>query len=267
MSMGAFERKTAELAAGNMDYYVAGSGDPVLFLHGAGGLRWSEPLHWLAEKYCVFIPVYPGFDGTGAVDGVDSMAGLAGLLAEFMRTEMGGGADVIGLSFGGWAAMWLAADHGDLVELLVLEAPAGFLQPGKGGLSKDREEMTRRNFLHPEKQLDADARTWEQTLANYEAAGVYAGGSSYDEALEARLGDIHSSTLLIHGTADGVIPAEACRHLKAGIPRTDLVFVWDAAHVTQVDQPERYFGLVSDFLERGEAFIVKRSEADLAEAS
>jgi hypothetical protein len=31
---------------------------------------------------------------------------------------------------------------------------------------------------------------------------------------------------------------------------------FDAAHTIEVDQPERLTGLVSDFLERGEAFLV-----------
>ena len=40
------------------------------------------------------------------------------------------------------------------------------------------------------------------------------------------------------------------------IPRAKLVYVYDAGHNIEVDQPEKFVSLIRDFLMRGEAFIV-----------
>jgi len=77
-----------------------------------------------------------------------------------------------------------------------------------------------------------------------------------DKELVGRLGEIESSTLLVYGTLESIVPIETCRILKEKIPRVFLHYVYDAAHTIEVDQPERLAGLVSDFLERGEAFLV-----------
>jgi len=260
-----FERKTATLSAGAMDYYVAGDGEPIVFLHGTGGLRWTRPLQMLSEKFRVHLPIYPGFDGSAPSDKIDSMPALASLIADFIGKEIGTGCDVIGLSFGGWTACWLAANHPEMVELLVLEAPAGFRPGGKGGLQRDPDGMQRMLFTHPENRLPEDDRTFEETLANYDAGQRFHGGIALDEDLVAKLADIRSSTLLLYGTAEIGIPPETVHILKENLPKCDVIYVYDAAHQMQVDQPERYFNVVSDYLERGEAFIVRRSE--LSEAS
>ncbi|MDE0058134.1 MAG: alpha/beta hydrolase, partial [Defluviicoccus sp.] len=62
--------------------------------------------------------------------------------------------------------------------------------------------------------------------------------------------------LILHGTRDGVVPASGARLLKSRIPRCFLIYVYDAAHAIEVDQPEYFVGLVTDFFARGEAFLV-----------
>jgi len=44
--------------------------------------------------------------------------------------------------------------------------------------------------------------------------------------------------------------------LKSRLPRSYLVYVWDAAHAIEVDQPERMLSLVEGFLQRSEGFMV-----------
>jgi pimeloyl-ACP methyl ester carboxylesterase len=44
--------------------------------------------------------------------------------------------------------------------------------------------------------------------------------------------------------------------LKSRLRRAFLVYVWDAAHNIEVDQPGRVAALVQSFLERSDAFVV-----------
>jgi pimeloyl-ACP methyl ester carboxylesterase len=77
----------------------------------------------------------------------------------------------------------------------------------------------------------------------------------------ARLGDIEALTLILQGTKDGVIPVASARLLKERIPRAHLVYLYDAAHALEIDQPERFTHLIGDFFRRGEAFIVNSAKA------
>lgn len=252
-----FQEQSVELAGGTVSYHVAGEGRPVLYLHPAGGFRASAPLESLAENFRVYAPVTPGFDGTPFIDGVDSMEGLAGLMGSFVDSVIAGNCDIVGHSFGGWLATWCAVLMPDKIGQLVLECPAGFRAEGAGGLSNDPEEMRRLLFAHPEK-APTDSKPPEILKANRAATVHYHGGKAMDEALAARLGEIEMWTLILHGTKDRAIPIESPRLLKSRMPHAFLIYVYDAAHAIEVDQPELVGNVVKDFLTRGEAFLVNQ---------
>ncbi len=74
--------------------------------------------------------------------------------------------------------------------------------------------------------------------------------------LPARLAEIDALTLILHGTKDGAVPAGSMQFIKQCIPRAFLIYVYDAAHAIEIDQPEKISELVVDFLTQGEAFLV-----------
>lgn len=97
--------------------------------------------------------------------------------------------------------------------------------------------------------------------ANGEAVAHYGLGASHDSDLQNRVGEIGCQTLILHGTLDVRVPESGVRLLKSRIPHSQLVYVYDAAHSLEVDQPDRVGGLIEDFLLRGEAFIVNQKSA------
>src|SRR5947199_256990 len=54
------------LSTGELTYFVAGEGRTILYLHAAGGVRWTRVLEGLAKWFRLTVPVIPGFDGRGA---------------------------------------------------------------------------------------------------------------------------------------------------------------------------------------------------------
>ena len=250
-----FQENTVELSSGPLAYHVAGDGPPVIHMHAASGFRATAALAALAQSFRIYAPVTPGFDGTATHDGVASMEALARLEAEFADTVIGETTDVIGHSFGGWRATWYTVLHPQKVGQLVLECPAGFREEGVGGLSPDPEELQRRLYAHPEK-VPPKTKPESMVTRNREMLAHYHGGKAKDDALVDRLNEIEVLTLILHGTKDGAIPISSPRLLKRLIPRAFLIYVYDAAHAIEVDQPEYFTGLVSDFLTRGEAFLV-----------
>jgi len=241
------------LSSGELTYFVAGEGRPILYLHPAGGVRWTRVLEGLAKSFALHVPVMPGFDGTGAHGAVKSMQELAKLMGEFIDKVIGGSSDVMGCSFGGCVALWLAAERPDRVGHLVLECPAVF-RP-KGAWPADAEARKKLLFLHPEK-LPPESKPAEQEVANRKILPHYRAPDDPDSELLAMIPSIDKLTLILHGTADRMIPKESVQLLKGRLPRSYLVYVWDAAHAIEVDQPERMLSLVESFLQRSEGFMV-----------
>jgi pimeloyl-ACP methyl ester carboxylesterase len=185
------------------------------------------------------------------------MTDLADLAANFARTVIGGACDVVAESFGGWQALWLAARHPDLVQQLVVQAPAGLRTEGTGGLPADPEGRRRKLYAVPER-APKEGLTPEVLAGNQRMYARYSGGITFDTALQSALPGIKAPTLILFGTLDEVVPIDTARRLLAGIPHARLAYIWGAAHVPEFDQPERTARLIGAFMEHGEGYLVRR---------
>lgn len=254
-----FERLTADLPSGPVDYLVGGTGEPLLYLHAAGGPLQTEFLLRLAAYRRIYVPVMPGFDGTGRHVGVETVQDLAALAADFGAKAIGPDpTDVMGASFGGWIALWLAARFPDRVGDLVLEAPAG-LRFGMGASSLTAEATRGNLFAYPDKAAPV-LPPREVSIANSQAFQAYANDLFVDEALDAILPAIQARTLVLMGTLDVTIPPQTGWRLAAALPQVNVSYVYDAAHALEVDQPQAALRLVRHFLDKGPAFLVASRE-------
>jgi pimeloyl-ACP methyl ester carboxylesterase len=250
-----FIQRTADLAAGKLSYLVAGEGPDVVCLHPAAGLQIRAVPKKLTERFRVWLPIVPGYEGTPTFPGVTTMPGVAGLIAEFMAAHIDGPCDVVGHSMGARLAAWLAVLHPALIDQLVLMAPSGFRPLDAPPLSFEPATFLKQLYSHPERR-PAETRTPEILESNRAAMRHYGIASSRDEALIARVGEIACLTLILQGTDDVRVPAEAVQTVRRAVANAQLLYVYDAAHALEIDQPERVAGLVEDFLLRAEAFIV-----------
>jgi pimeloyl-ACP methyl ester carboxylesterase len=253
----AFTEHSVDLSSGRVPYLRGGEGRPILHLHPAGGPQVTPALRILAKRHTIYVPTTPGWNGTPEHAAVRSMTDLADLAAKFARTVIGGACDVVAESFGGWQALWLAARHPDLVQQLVVQAPAGLRTEGTGGLPADPEGRRRKLYAVPER-APKEGLTPEVVAGNQRMYARYSGGLTFDTALQAALPGIKAPTLILFGTLDEVVPIDTARRLLAGIPQARLTYIWGAAHVPEFDQPERTARLIGAFMEHGEGYLVRR---------
>lgn len=252
--------RSPESPGRELSCFVGGSGPDVLYLHPASGFRVSEPIERLAAKFRVWAPIVPGFDGTSILPEISTLRGVADLMSEFMSAKISSGpCDVVGHSLGGWIGAWLAVLHPDQVDQLVLSAPAGFRAPDAPPLSFEPADMLKQLYAHPEKR-PIDEKPPEFITGNRDAIVHYGAGESRDTDLMSRIGEIDCGTLILHGTEDVRVPVDAVRMLRHEIPHSQLMYIYDAAHGLDIDQPERVGEVIEDFLMRGEAFIVKAAQ-------
>jgi len=236
-----------------MQVEVRGAGRPLVYLHAAGGVRWTGFLEQIAKSREVHLPTFPGFDGTPLDPAIASRRSL-GLAAARYIEKIGKPVDVMGCSFGGAVALWLAIERPDCVDHLVLECPAG-LQTIDPALRGDAQAFRKALFAHPEK-FDLPPKTPEADSGNRRMLSHYGAEDGKDQALLERIAEVRHTTLILHGTQDRIIARESMQLLKGRLRRAFLVYVWDAAHNIEVDQPGRMLALVQSFLERSDAFMV-----------
>jgi len=121
-------------------YLEAGDGAPLVHLHGAGGLRLTPAHELLARRFRVVAFEMPGFGTSPVNTRTESMPELASTMARAIDKLGLDTFNLMGTSFGGKTALWLALQQTGRVLALVLEAPAAIRQEGP---TRSRGDCTR----------------------------------------------------------------------------------------------------------------------------
>jgi len=240
---------------------VRGSGDPVVFLHGAGGLMWDPFLDDLAGRFTVYAPEHPG---TGESSGVDQFDGLWDLVLHYydLFDALGLRAPaVVGHSFGGMVAAELAATNPERVSRLVLIAPIGLWRddhPVADWVALPQEELAARVFADPAGPIAQAALALpedpdEKANAMLRMVNAFASTSHFvwpipDKGLKKRIHRISQPTLIVWGNLDGLAPPIYAQEFARRIPQARVEMVDGAAHVPQLEQRERISRVINDFL-------------------
>jgi len=198
-------------------------------------------------------PNRPGWNGAGGATDLDGNARVAVETLDAHGVER---AVVVGHSFGGAIAAWLAVMHPERVESLVLAAPsantralygldyvlaARFVGPllssavlaGAGaaiGWRPMRRSLARRLDLEERYLGSVAGLLWRP--GSWRAFVVEQRALVNDlPVLEAQLGRITAPTVIVAGEADRIVPAGAARALADQIPGAELQLLPRAGHL------------------------------------
>jgi pimeloyl-ACP methyl ester carboxylesterase len=106
------EEKTVSVRNGMFEIKLRtdGQGAPLLFLHGAGGLRgWDPFLAELAQQFTVYAPAHPGFETSTGIDHIDDVLDLVIYYNDFLDALGLESVHVVGHSMGGMIGAEIAA--------------------------------------------------------------------------------------------------------------------------------------------------------------
>lgn len=251
-----FSERHVEADGFRIRYVEAGEGDPLVCLHGAAGLRVSGGHGLLAERHHLIAFEVPGFGESPVNERSGSMRDLATTMGEAVDRLGIQRFDLMGNSFGGGLALWMAVLRPELIRTLVLVAPAAILPErpdGPAGPPTDPSML----LAHPERVPPRPPL--DPAIVDKQSALVRrVRGPGRDPELESRLPDLDVPVLVLFGTSDRVIPPEMGRHYRELLPNCQFVLVYDAGHLIDADRSEAFAAVVDDFLQQPDGFLVNR---------
>jgi 3-oxoadipate enol-lactonase len=192
------------------------------------------------------------------LDGRDSVEELGRDLVGLLDELAIGRASVCGLSLGGAAAMWAAANVPERIDGLVLACTSARF--GEPRFWRERAALVRKQGLTP--IADGIVARWfipgerAEVVEQFRRMLVETPREAYAACCDAlarwdfrgRLSELRASTLVIAGADDPATPAADADLLAAEIPLARLAVIPDASHLANVGQPEEFSRLVAGHL-------------------
>lgn len=263
--------KTIQAGGIAVNYHDMGSGEPVVFIHGSGPgvtawANWRLVLPKLAASRRVIAPDMVGFGYTERPAGIQFNMDVWGRqIMDFLDALHLDKVDVVGNSFGGALALWMAIRYPKRVRKIILMGAMGTAFKITKGLdnvwgyqpSVEAMDTAIHSFVS-----DKAIATPDLVKMRYEASirpgyqetfGRMFPAPRQDgvDMMASKYGDIaaiQNDTLIIHGREDEVIPLETSQTLFSLIPNSQLHMFGKCGHWTQIEQNARFCALVEAFL-------------------
>jgi pimeloyl-ACP methyl ester carboxylesterase len=286
---GTFDAWQVELHGHRVIYRIAGSGPPVVLIHGMvnSSRHWESVALQLAADYTVVAPDLIGHGDSATPRGDYSLGAHAAVIRDLLAAIGLDRATIVGHSLGGGIAMQFFYQFPQRVERLVLVS--------SGGLGRDVSPLLRGAALpgasalvwiaaHP-RLLDALSGAGERMRARGSGKGVYLQAIARalrplerQGAREAFLQTLRSvidfqgqrvsardrlyllrgfPTLIVWGERDHTIPLSHGRSAHRAIGGSRFVILPRAAHFPHLEDPDGLARTLREFLEDTEEGLIE----------
>ncbi|MEX2454385.1 MAG: alpha/beta fold hydrolase [Rhodospirillaceae bacterium] len=235
-----------------------GKGEPLLFLHGAGGIPgWIPAFQGLADRFDLLVPDHPSFGQSDQPDWLDDMNDLAMFYLDFLDTLDLDGVHLVGQSLGGWLALEIAVRNSARLKSLTLVGSAGIRIKGKpiaDIFMMDPDDLTRALFCDPshaerilgmsltEEQIDVQIRNrvstarlgWQPRLFN--------------PSLRKWLHRITVPVHVVWGDSDRIIDPAYAGEFARVLKGAEVTMIEKAGHLPHIEQAGPFVSAVSGFI-------------------
>ncbi len=267
-----------------ISYFVGGveTGDPVILLHGGGTdhalLSWRDTIPALLDAgYRVYAPSYPGYGNSPAANKPSTMDNLIRYLTALLDMWNIDRATLVGVSMGGAMALGYALAQLRRVNGLVLVGTYGIQDQApfhrlsyllvnlpwlinfSWALARGSRWSARyslRSIIRNPASLTDELidevyaamqnRSSQRAFAEWQRDEILPAGikTNYME----RLHEINVPVLLVHGSADVLVPLKYAQQAAPRFQNARLEVIDNAGHWTQRDYPDRFNDLLLTFL-------------------
>jgi pimeloyl-ACP methyl ester carboxylesterase len=244
---------------------IAGSGPPIIYLHGPWSLAPDRALAArLAERHTVFAPKFPGTShgDPNAIHALESWHDLVVYHGELLDALDLRAAAFVGHSFGALLAAEFAAAVPKAVSRLVLIDPVGLWRddsPVQNWMILS--DKTRRPSLFADPDGEAARRFFEVPKAEAERVDMLAESiwsqactgkfvwPIADRGLARRIHRIAAPTLIVWGSADRIIAPLYAKEFAGKIAGAHVEMIEGAGHLPHLERLDAVVKAVSGFLD------------------
>jgi len=241
-----FKKETLDIDGVDTVIYTAGSGEPLMFLHGAGtfhGFEFAKP--W-AEKFRVIHPYHPGFGESGDDPAMDTFNDYVMHYVDLLDALGIDKVHLVGFSLGGHIAAQFASQQRDRVKTLTLVAPAGMRSaeyPMLDVLATPGEQlvgMLASNFevLKPWLPTGPDPEFMGARYRETTTVARLLWEKPWDPKFLRHLHRINTPTLIVWGDEDKLIPHQHAEIWKKALPQATVRIFKGAGHLVLDEKPE-----------------------------
>jgi 3-oxoadipate enol-lactonase len=257
-----------DTGAVRLSYERSGSGPPLLLIMGMSGTfsHWCEPfLDELRSSFEVIAYDHRGVGESSPLQGELTIAGLAQDAAGLLAALALDAAHVLGISMGGMVAQEFALAHPERIRTLALgctycggpdstlTSPEVIQRLAEGMSSGDRALAVRTAW---EINVSPAYAAREAAFETFRAIGMTRAvpvpvimaqmQACLAHDTSARLPQLQMPTLVVHGTADQMIPVANAHVIHTHIPGSRLEILDGVGHLFFWEQPQRSAELVRD---------------------
>jgi len=234
-----------------------GAGEPMLVLgHDFGSLERLPFYDALAQRFTVYVPSHPGYDGSERPAWMRSVRDVA-VAYQLLLASLGvSNVTLVGLGFGGWIAAEMATMSPPAIRRLVLVGAMG-VKPVRGEIF-DQAIVSYIDYVRAgfedqsvfDRLYGAEPPTWllEQWDLNREMTFRIAWKPyMYNPTLPHLLGGVRAPALIVWGRGDKVVPLECGEAYAKALPKSRLSVIEGSGHCVDMEQPEALARLVTEF--------------------
>ena len=263
----AVDQKSVSMNHGTTHYVEAGSGYPVIMLHGSmiyqGGVDWLPCMPQIAEKFRVLAPDFVGWPTGDTRPDMDGFPSLVDFVREFQDALGIESSHLVGTSMGGWVAGLVAYESPDRVGKCVQTGHNGFTTSPNAGFSNwsqpPADEEARAWVLNATRDVDIDAEAIVAAkLAKMHDADFvsafrnlmhHMGDGNHREqyAVGRRLAHTRVPALFLFGENDSPATIKISPELPKMTPDGRLVVMKDSGHRNHIEQPVVFGKNLVDF--------------------
>jgi pimeloyl-ACP methyl ester carboxylesterase len=257
-----------ELNGWEYAYSDEGSGPPIILLHGLemDSSLFDHQVEALRDSYRVVTIDAPGHGDSAPVPvGIDfwQYADVVSSVADQLEIPS---AVWGGQSMGGFTILRLALAHPERVKgLMLIDTQAHSEDPDKlaqyeafltvsldSGVSEDLVNILMLVFFSQTYASKPESDVWRKKLLAIDVPGAHAMiRAVFDrDDVHARVGEITSPAVVIHGEEDVAIEIERGEELARDLPDATLVRIPDAGHASPWEQPTPVTEAMKGFLGR-----------------
>jgi 3-oxoadipate enol-lactonase len=249
-------------------YDDTGSGPPVVLLHGYPFNRslWQDQVEALRDKYRVITPDLRGFGDSDSTDGSATMSRMARDVAQLLDALEISSATIGGLSMGGYVVLAFYKQFASRVSGLLLAdtRPQSDTEENKQVRASQAQEVMAEGMAGIADAMLPKLLTSETVSRRPEVvkrvrdmmiktkpAGAAAAllGMAVRDDQTSLLSQIAVPTLILVGREDPITPVADSEKMHDQIKGSRLIVIENAAHVSNLEQPDLFNSEIRSFLD------------------